>query len=97
MKNVGLGFWATKQPTFSAMKIIESEAALVPPKQAISDDMRSMVDVLDRFGEVRMKPGCYQIQNGTIIVHPVLYAQLRRRLSNSIDRMAVDVFYGRGL
>ncbi|MBD9453275.1 hypothetical protein IB244_17165 [Rhizobium sp. RHZ02] len=85
------------QPTFGAMKVIESEAALVPPKKAISDDMRLMVDILDRLGEVRMNPGCYRIGADTMVVHPVLYAQLRRRLSNSIDKMAMDVFYGRGL
>ena len=87
-----------RQP-FGGGKVIESEHAMVPPKEAVSDDMRCMVEDLARFGEIRRKPGAYSMPDGTMIVHPVINSALRSRLSRSLsamnERMMMDAMFGR--
>jgi hypothetical protein len=79
---------------FASTRVIESPHALVPPALPISDDMRSMVDDLERFGQIRQKPGAYSLADGTLIVHPVLFLELRRRLSKDIERKHEELFFG---
>lgn len=84
---------------FASTKIIESEYALVSPAAAISDDMRCMCEDLDRFGEIKQKPGAYSLPDGTMIVHPQIYSALKKRLAAKIEaeneRMFMSALYGR--
>ncbi|MGZ2455498.1 hypothetical protein [Rhizobium anhuiense] len=87
------------QSSFASIRIIESEHALVSPKDAISDDMRCMVDDLQRLGQIHKQPGAYSLPDGTMIVHPHIYAALNKRLAGRIEagneRMFMSALYGR--
>lgn len=81
------------------VNVIESEHALVAPKDAISDDMRCMIDDLHRFGQVKPRPGAYSLPDGTMVVHPTVYAALSKRLARDAEelrnRMAMEALFGR--
>ncbi|WP_075292610.1 hypothetical protein [Pararhizobium arenae] len=76
--------------SFTSSRIIESAEALVPPKPAISDDMRAMVDVLTNFGQIRSKPGAYRMADGTMIIHPVLRRELDRHVARQADLIKAE-------
>lgn len=85
--------------SLTSTRMIESEHALVQPASAITDDMRSMIDDLHRFGQIKPKPGAYSLPDGTMIVHPQIYAALKKRLAARLEaeseRMFMSALYGR--
>ncbi|NEK55702.1 hypothetical protein GUK36_41465, partial [Rhizobium leguminosarum] len=80
------------QSSLASTRIVESEHALVSPKDAISDDMRCMVEDLQRFGQIHKTPGAYSLADGTMIVHPHFYAALKRRFAEKLEAQSDRMF-----
>lgn len=58
------------------MNFIETIHATSEPREAITFDMREMVDILRRKGQIKRVPSAYQIGD-TCYIHPALWSKVR--------------------
>lgn len=74
------------------LKFIETETAMAKPSaKPRTEDMRNMVEHMDRLGLIKLKPAAI-VYRDTCYIHPVLYAALQARLSRRVDSFFEDQF-----
>lgn len=69
----------SREHIMAGFRLVQSEAALIPPRAARTDDMRAMVDDLERHGQINLRPGAYAMGRNTIVIHPQVYRVLQQR------------------
>jgi hypothetical protein len=80
-------------PSFSGVRIIESEhATALPTAKPLTDDMHAMVEHLRDLGQIRRLPAAYQAGDDLVVVHPSIAAKLRRSLARLSDEIAERAF-----
>jgi hypothetical protein len=77
---------------FGGLKFIETETATAKPSaKPRTDDMRAMVEHMDRLGLIQRKPAAF-VHQGTCFIHPVLMVALRARMSRQVNGFFDDQF-----
>lgn len=80
---------------YAGVKVTESKAATALPSACPqTDDMRDMVDDLQRFGAIKRKPAAFQLPNGDIVIHPDLSKRLRTEMAKRMERETERMFFG---
>jgi hypothetical protein len=83
---------------FGSARVVESELALAdPPGKPSTCDMVAMVDHLRELGLIRRRPTVYALPDGLVVVHPRILADLRRELSERINREVERMMHGAGI
>lgn len=82
-------------PTGLGARIRESSAAAtLPAAKPHTDDMRAMVEHLDRLGMIERRPAVFRFGN-EIVIHPDLLEKLRARLARDAAEKARALFFER--
>ena len=72
-------------PFYGGLKFVETETAMAKPSaKPRTDDMRDMVEHMDRLGLIQSKPAAF-VHRDTCFIHPALLAKLRSRISTHFD------------